>query len=160
MLQPLIMTALLLVSPAADTTWWSTDGAKVIEQSEGNNHYCLLMFHNNYGAIIFGWDRNGQKHLTAIRRDWQYPQGSDVSVAVQIGNTWLREGDGLASSSGYASQTSVTVQLGRPVEDLIADANRIVVQVPESLLTIVPNRSKMPPIMSGIRHCKEVLRHR
>src|SRR5262252_6664294 len=86
---PMISTALLaaaLMQPDANTNWWSTEGAKVIQVSGQN--LCTLYIAQQKRSVGFLWDRSALAGIVFQDDQWDFPP-RQTKAAVRIGSTWV-----------------------------------------------------------------------
>src|SRR5208283_292755 len=70
---PMLLSSMLFLTAVKDTVWWNTPGGEVMEHRDQAAASCSLMLYDDSGSVIFAWDDPGRTFVTAIDRNWQFP---------------------------------------------------------------------------------------
>jgi hypothetical protein len=157
MLRLHILLSGLLVTPAADTVWWHTNGGSVIEQRTADSASCTLTVNNSEGRFAFIWDRQMPTRVMVTRQDWALPPDQITSVALRLGDVWLADGDGAPNIAAMTGTSAVMFILNQPIDDLLSSANEIVVRTPNARFGITLIRGKMTALMTALHRCRAAI---
>lgn len=153
----MLLSGSLFGTQVNDTVWWDTPGAKVVEHRDQNPASCSLMFYGDDGNIIFDWDASGKLLVMATNRRWNFPDSSQMPVAVEVGDVWLTNHSGSEVVDAVAHGADIGFFMNQAVDDLLRPASRIEVKADGANLTISVMPAKMSVLLSRTRDCRDAI---
>jgi len=141
-----IVGIMMATGSLADTVWWRTKGATVVQ----TKNVCSLYIYDNERAAIFTWNKNGTESV-AIDDSRLHLDGVIVAD-IQIGDTWLE------GRQAIGERTMIAMQIEQPIVDLLRNATQLTVIVPNDQIVINLTPEKMPPLLTAVGKCQAVLR--
>jgi hypothetical protein len=162
----MVAAALMLASTspayaAAETDWWRTNGAAVVEYRTGSDEAaCSLFLYNKENAAVVTWKKSGPEDISFYHSDWQFETDHPLSVGVRLGDFWL--GSAAAHDppqlTAIADQGRLSVPVNEPVDGLLRNASRITVQLADHETSIDVDRPKMPVLLAAVNRCRAALK--
>lgn len=153
MLIPILLGATLLapIVPAADTTWWRTDGAAVLQTDQT----CSLFFYTNDTAAIFSWTTTSER-ISFQSQSFRFDPDDQVAVVVRFDDQIL---PGNLTGTGDGNMLTVPAD---HLEDRLPHAHRLDIQfangIVDSEVSMSLNPSKMPALLTAVAKCRHMLR--
>ena len=154
MITSILVAGTLIVLPAKDTVWWDTPGGKVMEHRDQTAANCTLMLYDGDSSVTFAWDNPGRTMVIAINANWQFPDNRKMPIAMQLGDVWLSNGGGSVVIDAVGRGNAVTFSTVEPIDQLLRLADRIVVRIVGSDMSIGLRRGKMDALLSRLRLCR------
>jgi|SRR6516162_8385534 hypothetical protein len=155
----MISTAILaaaLIQTAAYTTWWSTEGARVI-QVAGQN-LCTLYIAEQKRSVGFLWDRSALAGIVFQDDEWDFPP-RQTKAAVRIGTTWVSGSSDIDWFEATESKDEVVVPLRYfPVESLLSTAGSVSLHRDGTDLNVSLDKAKMPKLLDAVQNCRQHLK--
>ncbi len=156
MIAATVVLAAALFHPVGYTTWWSTEGAKVIEISEQN--LCALYIAQPKTSVGFLWDRAALQGIVFQDDDWNFPARKS-EAAIRIGSTWISENGEPDWFEDSEDKDAITVTLRYfPVESLLSKASSVSLHRGEGDLNIALDKTKMPRLLQALVTCRQHLK--
>jgi hypothetical protein len=152
MLHFVMLFALLIgAALAADgqTVWWRTPGASVIGFPDTND--CSLFLSGGDHEMMITWSKD-REDLGFSDSVLQIKDNAPVSVAVQIGDTWIQ------NLAGSGTGNNMFVPLPQSVDPLIAKADHVTLKVPGGNIRYDLPRGKMPTLLKAVHKCRKTIR--
>ena len=147
--------AATLLQPAGDTTWWRTEGAGVVQESE-QNVCALFVFQQKY-AVSFLWDKTALTGMVFFNEQWNFPP-SETRVAVRIGSYWISEKADIGWFPAIEEKTTLMVPIRYySVESLLSNANSVSLRHQDADLDIPLDKTKMPKLLEAVAACRRHL---
>lgn len=153
MLTPILLGVALLtpISPAADTTWWRTDGAAVLQTDQT----CSLFFYTNDTAAIFSWT-SASERISFQSQSFQFNNDDQFAVIVRFDDAML---PGNLTGTGDGNILSVPAD---HLEERLPHASRLDIRfangTADAEVGIALNQSKMPALLKAVEKCRHWLR--
>ena len=154
MLRVSLLLSGLLVTPAADTVWWQTNGGNVTHHGGENTQTCTLTIENDTGQFAFVWDSNLPAHIMVAQPVWRFPSDQTTTVAMRIGNVWLENGNGTPNITAVTARSALMIIPDQPFDDLLLSADEIVVRTSDTQFGILLTREKMTALLAALRRCR------
>src|SRR5271166_2012031 len=92
----MLLSSSLFVTPVKDTVWWNTPGGKVTEHRNPSAASCSLTLFDSGGSVTFEWIDPAEAQVSAVDRNWQFPDNQKMPVAMQLGEVWVSNHNGSA----------------------------------------------------------------
>lgn len=146
----------LLVTPVKDTVWWNTAGGKVTQNRDSAGNMCSLMLYNDAGSVFFEWAGGGSILVTAINWNWQFPEDSQMPVAMQLGTEWWSNGADSAIIQGEGHGNAVSFALNKPIDDVLRSADHVLIKTKNAELSINLNPAKTGILLQRAGLCRDV----
>jgi len=151
-----IVLAAALMQPAAFTTWWSTEGAKVI-QMPGQN-ICALYISRQKGSVGFLWDRSALAGIVFQDDGWNLPP-RQTKAAIRIGSTWVSGDTEIDWFEATENKDEVIVPLRYfPVESLLSTAGSVSLYRDGADSSVSLDKTKMPKLLEAVQTCRQHLK--
>jgi hypothetical protein len=151
-----IVLAAALIQPAGFTTWWSTEGAKVI-QVPGQN-LCTLYISKQQGSVGFLWDRTALAGIVFQDDGWDLPP-RQTKAAIRIGSTWVSGNAEIDWFEATENKDEIIVPLRYfPVESLLSNANSVSLYLDGADLNVSLDKTKMPKLLNAVQTCRQHLK--
>lgn len=145
-----------LVQPAADTNWWSTDGAKVAQIAEQNT--CALYVFQQKVSVGFLWDKTALAGVVFVHEEWKSPP-RETEAAVRIGGTWISAGSGIEWFAATEEKDAVMIPIRYyPVEALLSTASSVSLRHDGAELSIPLDKTKMRSLLQAVANCRRHLK--
>ncbi len=150
----ILVTALL--EPAGNTTWWRTDGAAVIQQSDRD--VCALYVFQQRDAVSFLWDKAALSDIVFFKNDWNFAPAS-TKVEIRIGTNWISGDADRQELQATEADNALLVHIHRyPVESLLRSAGSVSLRHSGGELNIPLDKTKMAKLLQATETCREHLR--
>ncbi len=148
--------AVALIQPAAYTTWWITQGAKVIQVPEQN--LCTLYISQQKGSVGFLWDRTALAGIVFQDDEWDFPP-RQTKAAVRIGSTWVSGNTDIDWFEATENKDEIVVPLRYfPVESLLSNAGSVLLHRDGADLNVSLDKAKMPKLLDAVQTCRQHLK--
>jgi hypothetical protein len=155
---PMFLSIPLLATPVKDTVWWDTPGGKVTERRDANGATCSLMLYNDDGSVFFEWAGGGRILVTVIDWNWEFPENSQMPVAMQLGSEWWSNGGDSAIIQGEGHGNAVSFALNKPIDDLLRTADHVLIRTKNAELSIKLNPAKTGVLLNHAGQCRDVVK--
>ena len=146
----------LLTIQVKDTVWWDTPGGKVTEHRDQAGATCSLMLYNDAGSLFFEWADGGKILVTVIDWNWQFPEDSQMPVAMQLGSDWWSNGGDSAIIQGEGHGNAISFTLNKPIDDLLRAADHVLVRTKNTELSIKLSPAKTGVLLNRAGQCRDV----
>jgi hypothetical protein len=148
--------AAALIQPVANTTWWSTEGAKVIQVSGQN--LCTLYISQQKRSVGFLWDRSALAGIVFQDDEWDFAP-RQTRAAVRIDTTWVSGNTDIDWFEATESKDEIIVPIRYfPVESLLSTAGSVLLHRDGTDINVSLDKAKMPKLLEAVQNCRQHLK--
>jgi hypothetical protein len=156
MIAAIAVLSAALFQPVGYTTWWNTEGARVIQISEQN--LCALYVSQQKSSVGFLWDKTALAGIVFQDDGWDFPPRK-TEAAIRVGSTWISDSTEPDWFEASESKDAIAVTLRYfPVESLLSNAGSVSLRRDGGDLDIPLDRSKMPKLLQAVVACRQHLK--
>lgn len=153
MFRCLFAIALIAAPASAETAWWRTAGAAVMQLTP---HDCSLISYDNDQAVIVNWNADGSQSLAVQDLRAQYDD-MQFAALVAISGKPL-EGNLIGIGEG----SIVTIALPQSIDTKLRDAPMVLVHIANvqvnQLFEFTLPTQKMPALLAAVSKCRAVIK--
>lgn len=156
-LLPVLVATTLIITPAKETVWWKTTGSQVLENRDKDHAECTLWLHGTDGGVFFNWMQGGTLTALVVDQAWQFADNVKLSVAIQIGDTWVSNEHGSTVMDGIGHDMSINFTLSRPIDEMLRTADHVRVLTSHGEFNIPLDHGKVDKAIEIVHKCRDTL---
>ena len=153
----MLASAFLLVA-SADTVWWNSTAGTVVGHRDGDATTCTMTLQGDDMQVRFAWSANLPPRAVVERRDWHFPPGGMLDIAVQIGDVWLGDRNGVPNLPSMTGPSAVMFIANGEVDRLILGTRRIRVVTASSAFDMTLEPARTRPLLAALDRCRALIR--